>query len=78
MRGSGLALYNPLTDNWGELIMVSGHPASKINEQAGASWDRVSTDYLQNFGITAAARSKLHERGQRNYGAGRHYQPGIR
>src|ERR1039458_6295674 len=28
VRGSGLALYNPLTDNWGELIYVSGHPRS--------------------------------------------------
>jgi predicted permease len=49
--GSGLALYNPLTDNWGELIIVSGHPAPKLNEQAGASWDRVSANYLQNFGM---------------------------
>jgi predicted permease len=53
VRGSGLALYNPLTDNWGEFILVSGHPAPKMSEQAGASWDRVSADYLQNFGITA-------------------------
>src|SRR6516165_5085215 len=30
VRGSGLALYNPLTDNWGELIMVTGHPAGKL------------------------------------------------
>jgi predicted permease len=51
VQGSGLALYNPLTDNWGELIMVAGHPAGKLNEEAGSSWDRVSTDYLQNFGI---------------------------
>jgi predicted permease len=51
VRGSGLALYNPLTDNWGELILVSGHPAPKMSEQAGASWDRVSANYLQNFGI---------------------------
>jgi predicted permease len=53
VKGSGLALYNPLTDNWGELILVSGHPAPKMSEQAGASWDRVSADYLQNFGVTA-------------------------
>ena len=53
VKGSGLALYNPLTDNWGELIVVSGHPLPKLNEEAGASWDRVSADYLQNFGITA-------------------------
>jgi predicted permease len=52
VKGSGLALYNPLTDNWGELILVSGHPAPKLNEEAGASWDRVSADYLQNFGVT--------------------------
>ena len=51
MRGSGLALYNPLTDNWGELIMVAGHPAGKMGEEAGASWDRVSSNYLQNFGM---------------------------
>ena len=51
VQGSGLALYNPLTDNWGELIMVAGHPPAKLNEESGASWDRVSTNYLQNFGI---------------------------
>jgi predicted permease len=52
VSGSGLALYNPLTDNWGEMIMVSGHPPPKMNEESGASWDRVSANYLQNFGIT--------------------------
>jgi predicted permease len=50
--GSGLALYNPLTDNWGELIMVAGHPAGKLNEESGSSWDRVSANYLQNFGMS--------------------------
>src|ERR1017187_1499218 len=52
VAGSGLALYNPLTDNWGELILVSGHPAPKMNGEAGASWDRVSADYLQNLGVS--------------------------
>ncbi len=52
VQGSGLALYNPLTDNWGELILVAGHPAPKPGEQAGASWDRVSANYLQNLGVT--------------------------
>src|SRR6267142_1278587 len=51
VQGSGLALYNPLTDNWGELIMVAGHPPAKMNEESGASWDRVSANYLQNFGM---------------------------
>jgi predicted permease len=51
VQGSGLALYNPLTDNWGELIMVAGHPPAKMNGESGASWDRVSANYLQNFGM---------------------------
>jgi hypothetical protein len=51
VEGSGLALYNPLTDNWGEMIYVAGHPAPKMNEEGGASWDRVSANYLQNLGI---------------------------
>ena len=51
VQGAGLALYNPLTDNWGELVLVAGHPPPKPGEQAGASWDRVSANYLQNLGV---------------------------
>ncbi len=51
VQGSGLALYNPLTNNWGELILVSGHAAPKMAGESGASWDRVSANYLQNFGM---------------------------
>ncbi len=51
VEGSGLAMYNPLTDNWGELIYVEGHPAPKMDEESGSSWDRVSANYLQNWGI---------------------------
>jgi predicted permease len=51
VKGSGLALYNPLTDNWGELIYVAGHPPPKLAQQSGSSWDRVSTSYLQHFGV---------------------------
>jgi predicted permease len=51
VRGAGLALYNPLTDNWGEMIYVADHPAPKMDGNSGASWDRVSAHYLQNFGI---------------------------
>src|SRR5258706_6120124 len=51
VQGSGLAMYNPLTDNWGELIMVAGHPPGKFSEEAGASWDRVSANYLQNWSM---------------------------
>jgi predicted permease len=51
VKGAGLALYNPLTDNWGELVLVSGHPVPKLNEEAGSSWDRVSARYLQHLGV---------------------------
>ena len=51
VKGSGLAMYNPLTDNWGELIEVAGHPPAKFNEESGASWDRVSANYLPNWGM---------------------------
>jgi predicted permease len=50
VRGSGLALYNPLTNNWGEMILVSGHPPGNLSGNSGASWDRVSAQYLQNLG----------------------------
>jgi len=51
VRGGGLALYNPLTDNWGEGVLVAGHPPPAPGDQIGASWDRVSADYLQNLGV---------------------------
>ena len=41
VRGGGLALYNPFTDNWGEMVLVSGHPPPQPGQAAGASWDRV-------------------------------------
>jgi predicted permease len=53
VQGAGLALYNPLTDNWGEDVLVAGHPAPKAGDEdeAEASWDRVSTNYLQNLKV---------------------------
>src|SRR5258706_1256918 len=51
VQGSGMALYNPPTDNSGQLVLIAGHPAPKFAEESGASWDRVSTNYLQNFGM---------------------------
>jgi len=52
VEGAGLALYNPLTDNWSELILVAGHPQPKMDDEANASWDRVSTNYLQDLGVS--------------------------
>jgi predicted permease len=51
VQGVGLALYNPLTDNWGEGVFILGHPTPGVNDDTGASWDRVSANYLQNFGM---------------------------
>ncbi len=52
VRGAGLALYNPLTDNWGEGVIIAGKPLVEPGEQTSASWDRVSANYLQDLGVT--------------------------
>jgi predicted permease len=52
VEGAGLATYNPLTDNWGELVFVAGHPRPQMNGDWGSSWDRVSADYMQEIGMT--------------------------
>ncbi|HEV2298746.1 MAG TPA: ABC transporter permease [Candidatus Acidoferrales bacterium] len=52
VRGSGIALYNPLTNNWGEMIEIAGHPpSSEMSDETGASWDRVSAGYLRDLGV---------------------------
>jgi predicted permease len=52
VQSAALAQYNPLTDNWSEMILVAGHPVPKMDEENGASWDRVSPDYLPDLGVT--------------------------
>ncbi|HZM96791.1 MAG TPA: ABC transporter permease [Vicinamibacterales bacterium] len=51
VRGVGLALYNPLTNNWGEAVLVAGKPRPAPGTDIGSSWDRVSTRYLQELGV---------------------------
>ena len=51
VQGAGLALYNPLTNNWGEGVLIAGKPLPAPGEQTGASWDRVSANYLQQLGV---------------------------
>jgi predicted permease len=51
VRGAGLALYNPLTDNWGEGVLIAGQPPPGPGAQVGASWDRLSTNYLKDLGV---------------------------
>jgi len=50
VKQAGLAMYNPMTDNWSELVEVEGHPPAKFNEDASSSWDRVSVAYFQTVG----------------------------
>jgi predicted permease len=52
VEGGGLALYNPLTDDWGDMIFVAGHPPAKMNGESDSSWDRVSAGYMQSLGMT--------------------------
>jgi predicted permease len=52
VSGSGLALYNPLgASNWTDTVLIAGHPPVASNASA-ASWNRVSSEYLQNLGVT--------------------------
>jgi predicted permease len=51
VQSASLALYNPLTNNWGEAVLVAGKPAPTPGDQIGASWNRVSTNYLQQLGV---------------------------
>jgi len=52
VESASLALYAPLTDNWGELIFVDGHPPPQLNMNGGASFDRVSAGYFDTVGQT--------------------------
>jgi predicted permease len=51
VQSASLALYNPLTNNWGEGILIAGKPLPAPGDQIGSSWDRVSADYLQDLGV---------------------------
>ena len=51
VQSAGLALYNPLTNNWGEAVLVAGKPGPAPGEQVGTSWNRVSPNYLQQLGV---------------------------
>jgi len=48
----GMALYSPLEgDNWGECVIQQGHPAPRPGDKCGATWDRVSTHFLDSIGV---------------------------
>ena len=68
VKSAGLALYNPLTNNWGEGVLIAGKPQPAPGQQTGASWDRVSTSYLTATRRPAGSRPSFHRCGQRNGG----------
>ena len=47
VEGAALALYAPLQDNWGELVIREGHGMPNMSDQVGSSWDHVSPGYLE-------------------------------
>jgi predicted permease len=61
VQSAGLALYNPLTDNWGEGVLIAGKPPAPPSEDSGASWDRVSATYLQQLGVKLVKGRHLSE-----------------
>ena len=63
---ASLALYGPLTDNWGELIFVDGHPPARFNENSGASWDRVSAGHFETVGQPVVRGRGITEADSRN------------
>jgi predicted permease len=47
-----MAMYTPLEgDNWGECVIQQGHPAPHAGDRCGATWDRVSTHFLESIGV---------------------------
>jgi|RhiMethySRZTD1v2_1073278.scaffolds.fasta_scaffold00987_25 predicted permease len=51
VQSAGLALYNPLTNNWGEGVLIAGKPQPAPGAEIGSSWNRVTTRYLQDLGV---------------------------
>lgn len=47
-----LSMYSPLEgDNWGECVIQASHPAPRQGDRCGATWVRVSKDYLETIGV---------------------------
>jgi macrolide transport system ATP-binding/permease protein len=48
----GTAIYSPLEgNNWSECVIQQGHPAPGPNDKCGATWDRVSSHFLDAIGV---------------------------
>ncbi len=47
---AALALYAPLEDNWGEIVIRQGHGMPSMEDDVGSSWDHVTPGYLETMG----------------------------
>ncbi|MGO9317980.1 MAG: ABC transporter permease [Terracidiphilus sp.] len=48
----GLSLYGPMDgNNFGECVVLQGHPAPGPNDPCGSTWDRVNTHFLDSIGV---------------------------
>jgi predicted permease len=47
---AGLALYTPMQDNWGEIVIREGQGMPNMNEAVGSSWNHVTPGYLEALG----------------------------
>ncbi len=50
VQRAALALYTPLQDNWGEIVIRQGHGMPNMEDEVGSSWDHVSPGYLEALG----------------------------
>jgi len=51
VQRASLSLYTPLEgNNWGEGVRIEGHPAPGLHDPVGASWVRVSPEFLDLVG----------------------------
>jgi predicted permease len=50
VQRAALALYTPLQDNWGEIVIRQGRGMPNVNENVGSSWDHVTPGYLEALG----------------------------
>jgi predicted permease len=47
---AALALYTPLEDNWGEIVIRQGAGMPSMSDDYGSSWDHVTPGYLEALG----------------------------
>jgi len=51
IQRAALALYTPLQDNWGEIVIRQGRGMPNVNDDhIGSSWDHVTPGYLETLG----------------------------